>query len=135
MVNVLFKIVKFLFGAKALLVKQVFIYKFDKNNVLFKWKARLVLRGDKQRPGIDYGDTFAGVVRPSTFKLLMALVAAYDLECEHLDVITAFLNGKLDRKNIYIQLPEEYHQYLKDGVTLMGLLLKALYGLKQTPRL
>jgi hypothetical protein len=65
----------------------------------------------------------------------MALVAAYDLECEHLDVITAFLNGKLDRKNIYIQLPEGYRQYQKDGVALVGLLLKALYGLKQAPRL
>jgi len=41
----------------------------------------------------------------------MALVTVYDLECEHLDVITAFLNGKLDRKNIYIQLPEGYRQY------------------------
>ena len=65
----------------------------------------------------------------------MALVAAYDLECEHLDVITAFLNGKLDRKNIYIQLPEGYRQYLKDGIALIGLLLKALYSLKQAPHL
>ena len=32
----------------------------------------------------------------------MALVAVYDLKCEHLDVITAFLNGKLNYKNIYI---------------------------------
>jgi len=39
----------------------------------------------------------------------MALVAAYNLECKHLDVITAFLNGKLNRKNIYIQLLEGYH--------------------------
>ena len=106
-VNASFKIVELPPGAKALPVKWVFTYKFDENNVLFRWKARLVLRGDKQRPGIDYGDTFASVVRPSTFKLLMALVAVYDLECEHLDVITAFLNGKLDRENIYIQLPEE----------------------------
>ena len=65
----------------------------------------------------------------------MALVAAYDLKCKHLDVITAFFNGKLDRKNIYIQLPEGYRQYLKDGIALVGLLLKALYGLKQVPRL
>jgi hypothetical protein len=54
---------------------------------------------------------FASVVRPSTFKLLIALVAVYNLECKYLDVITAFLNGKLDHKNIYIQLPEGYRQY------------------------
>jgi len=38
----------------------------------------------------------------------MALVTVYDLEYEYLDIITAFLNGKLNRKNIYIQLPEGY---------------------------
>jgi hypothetical protein len=61
----------------------------------------------------------------------MALVAVYDLECEYLDVITAFLNRKLDCKNIYIQLLEGYQQYLKDGVAFIGLLLKAFYGFKQ----
>jgi hypothetical protein len=65
----------------------------------------------------------------------MALVTIYNLKCEHLDVITAFLNRKLDCKNIYIQLPEGYQQYLKNGVALIGLLLKALYGLKQALRL
>ena len=47
----------------------------------------------------------------------------------------AFFNGKLNYKNIYIQLLEGYRQYQKDGAALMGLLLKALYGLKQVPRL
>ena len=61
----------------------------------------------------------------------MALVAAYNLEYKYLDVITAFLNRKLNRKNIYIQLLEGYRQYQKDGAALIGLLLKALYGLKQ----
>ena len=69
------------------------------------------MRGGKQRLGINYGDMFAGVVRPSIFKLLMALVATYDLECEYLDIITAVLNRKLNRKNIYIQLLKGYHQY------------------------
>ena len=62
MVNVSFKIVKLPPGAKALPVKWVFTYKFNKNNVLFRWKAWLVLRGDKQRLGINYGNMFAGVV-------------------------------------------------------------------------
>ena len=109
MVNVLFKIVKLLPKAKALPIKQVFIYKFDKNNILFRQKAKLVLCGDKQRLGIDYSDTFTGVIRPSIFKLLIALVTIYNLECKYLDVITAFFNGKLNYKNIYIQLPEKYY--------------------------
>jgi hypothetical protein len=47
MVNILFKIIKLPPGAKALPIKWVFIYKFNKNNVLFRWKARLVLYGNK----------------------------------------------------------------------------------------
>ena len=62
MVNILFKIVELPPRAKALSIKQVFIYKFNKNNVLFRQKARLVLRSNKQRLGIDYGDTFTGVI-------------------------------------------------------------------------
>ena len=60
--NALFKIVKLLPRAKALPIKQVFIYKFNKNNVLFRQKARLVLCGNKQRLEINYRDTFAGVI-------------------------------------------------------------------------
>ena len=62
MVNILFKIVKLLPRAKALPIKQVFMYKFDKNNVLFRQKVQLVLYGNKQRLGINYGDTFTGVI-------------------------------------------------------------------------
>ena len=62
MVNILFKIVKLLPGAKALPIKWVFIYKFNENNVLFKWKTRLVLCGNKQCLGIDYGNTFISVI-------------------------------------------------------------------------
>jgi hypothetical protein len=32
----------------------------------------------------------------------MALVTVYDLKYKHLDIITAFLNRKLNYKNIYI---------------------------------
>ena len=60
--NALFKIIKLLFRAKALLIKWVFIYKFNENNVLFRWKVQLVLYGNKQRLGINYSDIFISVV-------------------------------------------------------------------------
>ena len=100
--NTLFKIIKLLSKAKALPIKWVFTYKFNKNNVLFRWIARLILRSNKQRLGINYSNIFTSVIQPSIFKLLMALVTVYNLKYKHLDIITAFLNRKLDCKNIHI---------------------------------
>jgi hypothetical protein len=107
-VNTSFKIIKLPPRAKALPIKWVFIYKFNENNVLFRWKARLVLYSNKQHLGINYSNTFASIVQFSIFKLLIALVTVYNLKYKHLDVITAFLNRKLNCKNIYIQLPKGY---------------------------
>jgi hypothetical protein len=58
--------------------------------------------------------------------VLLALVAALDLECEQLDVITAFLNGKLDEdEEVYVRLPDRSTARLR----------RALYGLRRSPRL
>jgi hypothetical protein len=70
--------------------------------------------------------TYAAVARATTIKVLLALVAALDLECDQADVTTAFLNGVLDYDEIvYIRLP--------DG--RMARLNKVLYGLRRSPRL
>jgi hypothetical protein len=53
-----------------------------------------------------------------------------------MDVVTAFLNPKIDRDNIHMETPhgiERLEPYIPDGSIL--LLRKALYGLKQAPRL
>jgi hypothetical protein len=57
---------------------------------------------------------------------LLALVAALNLECDQLDVVTAFLNGWLDKdEEVYIRLPNGR----------LAKLRKALYGLRRSPRL
>jgi len=94
-------------------------------------KVRLVVLGCKQLFGIDYNQTFAPVVKFTTVRLLLALVAAYDLECEQMDVVTAFLNGDLE-EDIYMQIPEGLRT--RDNHNLVCKLNKALYGLKQAPR-
>jgi len=55
------------------------------------------------------------------------------LECDSIDITTAFLNGDLMEK-IYMKPPEGYEQYSKDGQLLYCLLLKALSGIKQGGR-
>ena len=70
-------------------------HKYNAKGEVIRKKARLCIRGDKQTPDIDYFETFASVVRYDTFRFLMAKVAAEDLELDHIDVETAFLNPPL----------------------------------------
>jgi hypothetical protein len=112
-------------GHRALPTKWVYKYKLRDDGAIERFKARLVVCGNRQ--DIDlWRETYAAVARATTLKVLLALVAAYDLECEQADVITAFLNGLLDDDEVvYIRLPNG--QYAK--------LSKALYGLRRSPRL
>ena len=49
-----------------------------------------------QREGIDYNKTFSPVSCKNSFRIIMVLVAHYDLELYQMDVKTAFLNGDLE---------------------------------------
>ena len=53
-----------------------------------------------------------------------------DSECHQMDLMTAFLNSKLDRHEIYIEMP---HCYAKKSKVCE--LNRALYGLKHSPLL
>ena len=53
-----------------------------------KFKARLVARGFTQRKCIDYNDVFSPVVKHRSIRILLAMVAKFDLELEQMDVKT-----------------------------------------------
>jgi hypothetical protein len=75
--------------------------------VLSRYKARLVIKGFEQEYRLDYFDTFASVARFSILRALLAKAAAKDLEIDHLDINTAFLNFVL-KEEVYIELPEHF---------------------------
>jgi hypothetical protein len=55
-----------------------------------------VAKGFTQREGIDYTETFSPVSCKDSLRIIMALVAHYDLECLHGDLL----------KNVYMAQPK-----------------------------
>lgn len=114
---------------KRKILKSRWIFKIKSNpkNGSVRYKARLVVKGYEQIPGVDYHETFCPVVRFNTLCCLCAVTANRD-DIDHLDVITAFLNGNLE-EDIFIQQPEGF---VKNGYEdKVCKLKKAIYGLKQ----
>ena len=105
----------------------VFTYKFDTDGYLIKFKARLCVRGDLQP--LTHQDNYAATLAARTFRALMAITAAFDLETWQADAVNAFTNSDLD-ETVYCDCPE--------GFKLPGFclqLFRALYGLRRSPLL
>ena len=71
------------------------------------YKARLVIKGYKQKEGLDYFDTYSPVTRINFIRMVLAIAALWNLEVHQIDVTTAFLNGGLDEE-IYMEKPEGF---------------------------
>ena len=80
-------------------------------------------KGFTQREGIDYNEIFSPISCKDSFRIIMALVAHYDLELHQMDVKTTFLNGDLE-KNVYMAQPksfvvEEIHLQIKTSIKIV----------------
>lgn len=95
------------------------------------YKARLVAKGFRQRKGRDYLDIYASTAKAASFKLFVAIAAAFRWKMHHINFISAFLNTELTDQ-IYIELPKGIREKLPPEI--YSLLLKTLYSLKQSPR-
>lgn len=91
-----------------------------------RYKARLVAVGCTQRPGFDYGETFAPVARIESIRLLLSIAAEKGKRVKMYDVKTAFLHGEL-KDEIYMKTPDGYGH--KENTVCK--LKKSIYGLKQ----
>ena len=72
-----------------------------------KYKARLVVKGFRQREGLDYFDTYSPITRITSIRMLIAIASLYNLEIHQMDMKIAFLNGELDEE-IYMEQPEGF---------------------------
>ncbi|CAA0835156.1 cysteine-rich RLK (RECEPTOR-like protein kinase) 8, partial [Striga hermonthica] len=96
-----------------------------------KFKARLVVKGFKQKEGYDFFDTYSPVTRIASIRVLLSIAALHNLEIHQMDVKTEFLNGELEEE-IYMEQPECFVAPGQEKKVCK--LIKSLYGLKQAPK-
>jgi hypothetical protein len=94
-------------GVKTVGCKWVYKMKCDSNGNIERFKARLVAKGFTQKEGIDYTEIFSPISCMDSLRIIMALVAHYDLELHQMDVKTAFLDGDL-LENVYMAKPKGF---------------------------
>ena len=96
-----------------------------------KFKARYCVRGDLQREGVDYFETYAPVVQWSTVRLLLTMVLTKNWTTKQVDYTNAFAQAKL-KEEVYIEPPRGFGR--KDKQDMVLKLINSLYGLKQAPK-
>lgn len=104
--------------------------KFQSDGTIERYKARLVVMGNKQIEGEDYGEIFAPVAKMGTIRLFLDVEAKNGWEIHQMDVHDAFLHGDL-AEEVYMRLPSGFQSTDKNKVCRLQ---KSLYGLKQAPR-
>lgn len=108
-------------------LKWVYTYKFVETGYLKKFKARICVRGNLQ-PKTDE-EIYASTLAFQVFRLLMAIVALFDLETIQADAVNAFCHSPLDDE-VYLYNPPGFN---KNCHILR--LLHGLYGLRKLPKL
>ena len=105
------------------------------DGLIKKFKARFCARGDKQIQGIDFFETYAPVVMWITVRLMLILECLLGLVSKQGDVTCAFLHAHLEEgEDVYLEMPQGFKQYSKNGRARVLKLKRCLYGLKQSPR-
>ena len=117
-------------GRKALHTRWIFRIKTDTDGNLV-YKARLVVKGYEQIPGVDFTETFSPVAGDTTIRTVLATAMYLGWSCEAIDVEAAFLNADLD-EDVYVEIPQGYDS--GGNKSNVYKLLKAVYGIVQAPR-
>lgn len=78
------------------------------------YEDRLIIQGNPQAQGLNYCEAFAQVVKLTTVRTLLAIIAELDLELKQMNVGTVFLNGDI-KEQIYVTVPEGLRQDVVDN--------------------
>lgn len=96
-------------GRQIIPLMWVFTYKFDQEGYLIKAKARICVRGDLQQ--MTREDTTATTLAACTFRTLMAIAAAFDLDIRQINALNAFVNSEIN---------EEVYTWMAQGFSEPG---------------
>jgi len=102
---------------KILPAKWVFTIKKDLKGEIIKYKARIVAGGYRQRKEIDFKKTFAPVAKFTSLRILLILAANNNWEGEQGDIMTIFLNRKLEEE-VLVRPPNGIYLRKGEFVTL-----------------
>lgn len=91
------------------------------------YKGELVILGNTQAEGLDYGETFAPVAKMVTILTLLFVASACKWEIHQMDIHNAFLYGD-SKEDVYMRLPPRFSKGKEEKVCHLK---KSLYGLKQ----
>nr|GFB21369.1 retrovirus-related Pol polyprotein from transposon TNT 1-94 [Tanacetum cinerariifolium] len=105
--------------------------KHDEEQTVIQNKSRLVVRGYRQKEGIDFEESFAPIARMEVIRIFLAYAAHKSFTVFQMDVKPAFLHGSL-KEDVYVCQPEGFID--ADHPSHVYKIKKALYGLKQVPR-
>jgi hypothetical protein len=119
-------------GKKALPARLIYKIKFDPiTDEVEKFKARLVVGGDKQVFGLDFNEVYSPTISYTAIRLILSFMASRKYHIHSIDITTAFLYSILDEE-VYIHTPAGFHNI--PGIKRFIRLLRSLYGLRQAPR-
>ena len=76
----------------------------DKDGVIIRNKARLVVKGYSQEESINYDNTFAPVKRLEAISIFLVYTAYIIFKVFQMDVKSEFLNEKL-QEEVYVEQP------------------------------
>ncbi|KAJ3702693.1 hypothetical protein LUZ61_006398 [Rhynchospora tenuis] len=119
------------YGKKAIGCKWVYRIKYHSDGTIERYKARVVVLGNRQVEGIDFKKTFAPVAKMVTIQTFLAVAVAHGWELHQMDVHNAFLHGDL-HEEVYMRLPPGFSSQHPGKVCRLR---KSLYGLRQAPRM
>jgi hypothetical protein len=106
------------------------VAKRNQEGMITRRRARLVVQGNQQRPGIDFSELFAHVVRSDTLHTLFATATLEDWDIHGMDVASAFLNRTVEEELYMRQIPG-----YEDGTNRVLHIKGSLYGLRQAPQI